>query len=39
MVLDFVLPTLEDIYGYMEAMDVNSSSCVMGVSAEMCRTI
>ena len=34
---NFMPPTLEEIYGYMIAIDVNMSSCIEGVNAKMCK--
>ena len=36
---DFVLPTVEEIYGYMIDIDINSSSCIKGISSNVCKTM
>ena len=36
-IFDFVLPTMEDMYIYMEQIDVNSSSCIPGINNKMCK--
>ena len=34
---DFVPPVAEEMYGYMESMDLNSSSCIPGVNMRICK--
>ena len=36
-VFEFIPPVAEEIYGYMESMDVNSSSCIDGINMKMCK--
>ena len=36
---DFEPPTLEDVYGFMLEIDVNSSSCVKDVNSKMCKLL
>ena len=38
-VFDFIPPTAEEMYGFMEGMDVNSSSCINGINMKMCKEI
>ena len=33
----FIPPTTEEMYGYMEGMDLTSSSCIPGVNIKMCK--
>ena len=32
---DFIPPDIEEMYGYMESMDVNSSSCITGINVKI----
>ena len=34
---DFIAPALDEMYGCMEPMDVNSSSCITVVNAKVCK--
>ena len=36
-VFDFTPTTIEEMYGYMEAMDLSSSSCIQGVNMKICK--
>ena len=37
--LDFIPPTLEDIYCYMMEIDVNTSSCIEGINTKICKIL
>ena len=34
---DFEPPALDEMYGYMQSMDVNSASCINGVNMKICK--
>ena len=36
-VFDFLPPTLDELYGYMFDIDVNTASCIEGVNAKLCK--
>ena len=38
-VFDFAAPVLEDIYGYMTDIDINTSSCIPGINSKICKII
>ena len=38
-ILDFLPPTLEEIYGHMVEIDVNTASCIEGVNSKVCKLI
>ena len=35
---DFIPPELDEMYIYMESMDVNSASCITGINAKICKS-
>ena len=36
-IFDYAPPLLEEMYGFMESMDVNSSSCINGINMKICK--
>ena len=36
---NFVPPRVEDMYGYMMDIDVNSSSCIQGMNSRLCKVM
>ena len=34
---DFTLPSLEEMYGFMESMELNTSSCMNGINMKVCK--
>ena len=36
-IFNFVPPVLEEIYGYMNDIDMNTSSCIPGINSRVCK--
>ena len=36
---DFAPPELEDMYGYMMEIDINTSSCLEGINSKLCKIL
>ena len=36
-IFDFAPPTVEELYGYMNDIDTNMSSCVTGINSKVCK--
>ena len=34
---DFIPPAIEEIYGYMSDIDINTASCIPGINSRVCK--